>query len=805
MILDQFLNAIRAAGLEPPAEIIADGKIHRFSSSGKRDDTAGWYVSFPDWIPAGAFGDWRTGLSEIWRADIGRTLTPHEEEAHRKKIEAMRRLRDRDQAQHRTKAKSKAAAIWKAAQPITGDHPYLIAKAIKPHGIRIYRHALVIPIGDNSGEILSLQFIEANGRKRFLSGGQVAKCYFSVGDPTNAPVLCIAEGFATGATIYEATGFPIAVAFSAGNLEAVAQAIREKFSAMYLIICADDDIKSKGNPGLSKASAAATVVGAKLAIPNFGAKRPDGASDFNDLAALRGISEVKKQIQAAIDTPPQVYDPIAEILEAAGVAKLKKGGKMVDVESAMRALSQLLKSADDIRRAAVREAVLRRLTEIDINAPARLVDAAMPKTAHDDSGLTGHALLLTNPEPWEQDVDVGMLLDEITVLVRRYVVLSAESAHAVALWVIHAWALDAFDVSALLAITSPTKRCGKTTLLEIVGHMTPRAVSTANITAAALFRTIEKFSPTLLIDEADTFLSDNDELRGTINSGHRRSSAFVVRTVGDNHEPTQFKTWGPKAIALIGKLPSTLEDRSIPITMRRRTPGEMVARFRSSECEAAASPLRQKAFRWAADHIAKLHASDPPTPDDLNDRAADNWRPLIAIGDIAGGEWPERARGAARSLSADFDEADGSAVINLLCELKEIFEDSDRTSSADLIKYLGAKNESRWAEWSHGRPITERQVARLLAPLKIKPDTIRIGDKTAKGYLAQWFVDAFSRYLPRSIRNTVTDEQLQSVTPETIRNMKNGVPDREESLSAGNRDNVTAVTDRDGELWEEIS
>jgi len=416
---------------------------------------------------------------------------------------------------------------------------------------------------------------------------------------------------------------------------------------------------------------------------------------------------------------------------------------------------------------------------------------------------------LNDPEPWPDDVAGAELLDAIVTLTRRYAVVSPEAAHAVALWLLHAWALDAFDVSALLGIVSPTKRCGKTTLLEIVGHLAPRAVSASNITAAALFRIVEKYSPTLLVDEADTFLSDADELKGVINSGHRRSSAFVVRTVGDDHEPALFRTWAPKAIALIGKLPATLEDRSIVIAMRRRAPGESIERFRSTECQAAALPLRRQAFRWAGDHLAKLRASDPITPAELHDRAADNWRPLLSIADLAGAEWPERARSASLTLSKESDEADGSALVELLAELQEIFQSRDRIPSAELAEHLGAKSESRWAEWSNGKwsagkPITQRQVARLLAPLKIKPSSIRIGTETPRGYLREWFDDAFARYLPLSIRNTATSEQTQAVRAETIRNTNIDVADRKSDLSIRKQTNVADVADRKHDSWEDL-
>ena len=294
--IGQFREAIRSAGLQPPDIIEADGKLHRFSSNGKRGDDAGWYVLHGDGIVAGAFGDWRTGVSQTWRADIGRALTDAEETEQRFRVEAMRRQGEAEKKRRRTEARQKASEIWKFAQPAPADHPYLVHKRVKPYSARIHADSLVIPLRDSGGEFHSLQFIDANGEKRFLLGGRVAGCYFSIGKVNETQSLCIAEGFATGATIHETTGCPVAVAFNAGNLEAVARALREKFPHLQLLLCADDDAETPGNPGLAKAKAAALAVGAKLAIPDFGANRLTEASDFNDLFQIHGGEAVKRQI-----------------------------------------------------------------------------------------------------------------------------------------------------------------------------------------------------------------------------------------------------------------------------------------------------------------------------------------------------------------------------------------------------------------------------------------------------------------------------------------------------------------------------
>ena len=169
----------------------------------------------------------------------------------------MRRERDAEEEHRRTQARTRAVEIWHAAPPAADDHPYLISKGISAHGLRVYEGALVIPMRDGA-DMHSLQFIAADGTKQFLKGGRTRGCYFLVGTPDR--VLCIAEGYATGASIYEATGHAVAVAFNAGNLVATARALLATFPSCRLVVCADDDADTGGNPGLTKAREAAQAV-----------------------------------------------------------------------------------------------------------------------------------------------------------------------------------------------------------------------------------------------------------------------------------------------------------------------------------------------------------------------------------------------------------------------------------------------------------------------------------------------------------------------------------------------------------------
>jgi putative DNA primase/helicase len=222
-----------------------------------------------------------------------------EREAFKRHVAEAQAQLDAERKARQAETATKAAEIWNAAAPAPSDHPYFVRKSIQAHGTRLYHDALLIPMREG-GELHSLQFIGPDGDKRFLSGGRVAGCYFSIGGTQGAMALCIAEGFATGSTIHQATGHPVAVAFNAGNLKAVAQGMRARFPTLPLIVCADDDAATFGNPGLTKANEAARAVGGLLATPDFGPERPPGATDFNDMAAARGMDVVRDAIKSAV-------------------------------------------------------------------------------------------------------------------------------------------------------------------------------------------------------------------------------------------------------------------------------------------------------------------------------------------------------------------------------------------------------------------------------------------------------------------------------------------------------------------------
>ena len=295
--IEHFRLAIAAAGLEAPDNINADGSIHRFSTNGKTRDDSGWYMLHTDGIAAGAFGCWRSGLQSNWCAKSDNAMTDAERRAHGQRINAMQAQREADTLANQQHASETAAALWQRSD-VTTTHNYLTTKGVKPHGVKAFGDRLLIPLRDTAGALHSIQTIAPDGDKRFHPGGRVKGCYHSIGKPDGVLVVC--EGYATGASIHECTGHAVAVAFNAGNLEAVALALRTKYAALKIIIAADDDHLTDGNPGLSKARAAAQAAGGFLAVPSFAADRPAKATDFNDLHQLAGAIAVRGCIEAAL-------------------------------------------------------------------------------------------------------------------------------------------------------------------------------------------------------------------------------------------------------------------------------------------------------------------------------------------------------------------------------------------------------------------------------------------------------------------------------------------------------------------------
>lgn len=298
-------DSIEAAGLTPP-EHIEPGRFHRFPGAGKpASNRAGWCKLFDDG-EGGTFGDWSTGLSETWQA-----RKPADEAERRRwqqQVEQAREQAEQERAQAHQEAAQSAADTWGKGKPADTFHGYLVSKGIEPHGIRQDGDHLLIPLSDEQGKIRTLQRIDTHGSKRFHPGGEVTGNSYLIGQPDDCLVIC--EGYATAASIHEATGHPVAVAFNAGNLQPVAEAMRAKYPEARLIVAADDDQDTEGNPGITKATDAAQAVTGMLATPGIN-------GDFNDLHSDQGADAVRERIEAAerVKKPGEVELELVEIAD----------------------------------------------------------------------------------------------------------------------------------------------------------------------------------------------------------------------------------------------------------------------------------------------------------------------------------------------------------------------------------------------------------------------------------------------------------------------------------------------------------
>ena len=360
------------------------------------------------------------------------------------------------------------------------------------------------------------------------------------------------------------------------------------------------------------------------------------------------------------------------------------------------------------------------------------------------------------------------LLTEVTELIRDYVVMTPAQRVAVSLWVAHTHALDAFDVSPYLDVTSPVMQCGKTRLFEVLELVVARPWKAILPSEAVVFRRIDKVTPTLLLDECDAIFDKSngstEPLRALLNAGNRRGTS-VPRCSGPSQNLIDFSVFCAKAFAGIGDVPGTVKDRSIVIRLERRRKNEPVQRFRRREVVERTSKLQERFAQWADQTVLdQLTRARPDIPDGLSDRAEEGWEPLLAIADLAGGEWPKKAREAAIELSGGGSD-DLTWAVLLLSDIRKVFaaKGADRLTSAELAEALNGLEESPWGE-IQGRALDARSLARRLKHFGVKPRTIRFAGGTAKGYqLDDHLLDVFARYLA----DPEEDDSDQTAVPES--------------------------------------
>ncbi|MFF4573669.1 DUF3631 domain-containing protein [Streptomyces sp. NPDC001410] len=388
---------------------------------------------------------------------------------------------------------------------------------------------------------------------------------------------------------------------------------------------------------------------------------------------------------------------------------------------------------------------------------------------------------MTSVNPPAPSVDGAALLDQVEAFHRRFNIFPTEAAYvAVTLWDAHAHLIDAFDGTARLAFLSPEPGSGKSRALEIVETLTPRAATTVNASANALFRLVEADggTPTLLFDEIDTVFGPkaggNEEVRGFLNSGYRRG-AKSLRCVGDgsNQSTEWFSSFCAVAMAGLGSLPDTILTRSVIIRMRKKAPNEKAEPYRRRVHEKQGHALRDRLADWATIVHDEVAQAWPEMPEGVSDRPADVWEPLLAVADAAGGDWPERARAACVELIKAAQEGDEASLgVRLLTDLRDkVFCGADRMPTAAILEVLLGLDDAPWADLNDdGKPLTARGLSKLLSQYvrpdntPIRPRGIRVGSGTPKGYYAEDLSDAWARYCPPPPEKSATS--ATSATPQ---------------------------------------
>ena len=351
-------------------------------------------------------------------------------------------------------------------------------------------------------------------------------------------------------------------------------------------------------------------------------------------------------------------------------------------------------------------------------------------------------------EPWPTPVNGADLLDDLLTYFERFTILPDHGGVILSTWTVYAWVHVPTLVSPRLVIKSPVRGCGKTITMSALASVVPRPWTVLCASKSAMFRRIEETHPTLCLDEFDTWAKLDDDIRNVLNGGWQFGfKVSLSEPVGRSFAPVDFDVFTPTAIALIGNLPSTLEDRAIEIPLKKKLRVERTDRFRIARPPREAADLRRRCLRWADDHRDTILSSYdyPALPDELPDRACDNWAPLVFVADLAGSWWPKEVRLAAKKCAKVREEEDAS--VRLLADVRTVFGDADFMASSDLVAALRKLEDAPWGEWGKsGQGLTTHSLARLLKPFQIKPGLWREGESVGRGYTRKGFEDAWTRY-----------------------------------------------------------
>jgi hypothetical protein len=705
--------------------------------------------------------------------------------------------------------------------------------------------ALIAPVTDNDGKLvkLLLTYITPDGLKsphtpcRITLRGAKGSGMLRFGTP--GPKAIEVEGLEKGLAARAGGAEYVVVSGGAGNL---GRAPLPPIVGNVVIARDDDPAGSEADQALWRGVARRMSQGLKVAVT----ERPNTIA-AEDAPALKDLDDVwrfdPELVPILLNGATLEHGRLGDAVDGA-ILDAASRFDAIELGRARKGIAGLLGiplgSLDDQREQIIRE---------------RIEKGEKPA----DDGLPGRPLTFDEIELWPTSVNGAELLTELSDTIGKYVIMDAPQRDAAALGAVFTHSHDLRDTAPIFFAVSPTRRCGKTRLERVIKRLAPKPVLTSHITPAALARTIEKHRPTVLIDEFDATIADDqgmaESLRGQLNSSFDRDGANIIKCVsipGGGIDEREFSTWAQTWIAGIKKIPETVEDRSVVLRLKRKLPGEKVTRFRGRD-GGELNVLKRKAARFVADNEQRLRDIEPDMPEALNavgDRAPDAWEPLIAIADVAGGDWPKRARNVALTLSGvnTITTTESDVDLELLSDIAQIFDACDAFApTAEQLKIdkhiaalaLGALDrgeeqtkrlprrivglggeqltnalatlvEREWPTLDKGKPIRPRQLAKLLRAYGVISQPLRDGVVVFRGYPRDRLEDAIGRYLIStppssgdSSRHTVAglEEAGENEVFETVtENARNTSKNAGNPSNSGGRDDVTRKTQDKGPL-----
>ena len=721
---EAFRSAISAAGITPPANVIPDGKIHRFQSDVKHGDLAGWYILFGDDPLAGEFGCFRSGIKITWAARGITSLSPTESRALKHRFRLIQKQREEEEARCHAEAAGQATALWEAMSPAPVDHPYLVKKGVPTNHLRVYRGALsiagcrvdgavVVPLCDEHGKLWSLEFICTDGTKRFLPGGRKQGCCSNLGEVTE--IACIAEGYATGASVHQATNLPVVIACDAGNLRPVAETLRKKYPHARIYICGDNDERGTGQ---RKALEAAQAVNGTPVIP-------DGiGDDWNDVHQREGLAIVRAAFPLNAEHPAP-GDQYAHLLE--GDDPIPAPRLPQDFRDGVLSFGVLLGGKPYATRGNRKIVSAEEFGAENYGLPSVRFSKGGIKRFLAGENITG-----------------ADLFERVETFLRRFVVMGEDLPALLTLWLMGTYCYTVFEYFPYLVLRSPEKRCGKSRTLDLISMLGFNAHQpTASPTEAQIFREPREDGGVQIYDEMEGMTGDKERwsaVTSVFNAGfHKGQVVTRYRKSSQGQQKETFETYVPRAIASISALETTLEDRSIMLMMQRLLPGQQTERFSLRRLDPQAQILRDDLHIFAltmAPMIAELYdGSEFPGLSGLDHRAVDLWEPLL-------------------SIAAVIDASGGTGTLTeRMTQLAEHLGGERASRSADdpnpiiievLDEYLGCGAEARiraedLAERVRTRlgwdSLTLKALANRLHPLGLKSSRWREGQTNQRGYI----------------------------------------------------------------------